>query len=300
MAVRSLGAFALASACAVSAFQNTSPFFLFSNTDQLQPFDNASPRLLSANTLNSYLKRSLAECAPSGTPHNYIVVHQLGASTCDYQDDKSTPYLSGWLDGSDPQIKQSIVVPEVVGQVYLETIQMTIGEKCKGTFEWINIKDLSDHTAYQTRVSGSPRVITIVFPALPVQDSAEKLAENDAFLSDFIHNHMKDEQWTVIYVTTPRDGLEEVVAQTYEMDEPFLGTTNIELKRDVDSHANEKVLEGGLFEKYMFLSPGLFMGLTAVVPLFLILYVGITALTSLEVSYFAFSKEMGPAGQKKQ
>jgi hypothetical protein len=42
------------------------------------------------------------------------------------------------------------------------------------------------------------------------------------------------------------------------------------------------------------------MGLTASLPLLLILYVGIRAVSSLEVSYFAFSKEMGPAGQKKQ
>lgn len=41
---------------------------------------------------------------------------------------------------------------------------------------------------------------------------------------------------------------------------------------------------------------GLFTGLI----LFLILYVGISAVAGLEVSYYAFSKEMGPAAQKKQ
>ena len=29
-------------------------------------------------------------------------------------------------------------------------------------------------------------------------------------------------------------------------------------------------------------------------------YIGFSALNSLQVSYFAFSKEMGPAAQKKQ
>jgi hypothetical protein len=42
------------------------------------------------------------------------------------------------------------------------------------------------------------------------------------------------------------------------------------------------------------------MGLTVSIPLLLILYVGISAVASLEVSYFAFSKEMGPSAQKKQ
>ncbi|KAF2499879.1 hypothetical protein BU16DRAFT_536164 [Lophium mytilinum] len=309
MALRSLGALALASASAVSAFQNTSPFFLFSTSDRLQLFDNANSQLLSANALNTYLKQSLAECAPSGTSETYIVVHQAGASTSDYQDDKSAPYLSGWLDGSDPQIKQKIVVPEVVGRTYplIETVQTTLNE-CGGTAEWLNHKNVTDNTgkSYAGRVREGPQIITISYPALSAQNSADKLAEHDALLSDFIHNYMKDEQWTVIYVTTPRDAPEELATQAYEMDEPFPDNVNIELKRDVDSHEKERVLEGGLFEKYMFLSPananllGLFMGLTAAVPLFLILYVGISALTSLEVSYFAFSKEMGPVAQKKQ
>lgn len=33
--------------------------------------------------------------------------------------------------------------------------------------------------------------------------------------------------------------------------------------------------------------------------LFLILYVGVTAIAGLEIPVMAFSKEMGPSGQKK-
>jgi hypothetical protein len=42
------------------------------------------------------------------------------------------------------------------------------------------------------------------------------------------------------------------------------------------------------------------MGLIALVVLMSILYAGISALSSLEVSYGAFEKDMGPAAQKKQ
>jgi hypothetical protein len=42
------------------------------------------------------------------------------------------------------------------------------------------------------------------------------------------------------------------------------------------------------------------MGVFVFILLFLILYVGISAVAGLQVSYFAFSKEMGPSGQKKQ
>jgi hypothetical protein len=44
---------------------------------------------------------------------------------------------------------------------------------------------------------------------------------------------------------------------------------------------------------------GLFMTLFASLFLLSILYVGIRALSSLEVSYGAFDKENGPAAQKK-
>lgn len=42
------------------------------------------------------------------------------------------------------------------------------------------------------------------------------------------------------------------------------------------------------------------MGLIAAIIMLSILYVGLQALSSLEVSYGAFDKEMGPAAQKKQ
>lgn len=42
------------------------------------------------------------------------------------------------------------------------------------------------------------------------------------------------------------------------------------------------------------------MGLSVSLLLFIILYVGVSAIANLEVSYMAFSKEMGPQAQKKQ
>lgn len=84
------------------------------------------------------------------------------------------------------------------------------------------------------------------------------------------------------------------------METSFDDAVHMELKRDTTSHkrvASSK--QGGLFEKYQYFSPGLFMIFSAMVPLVLILFVGFQALGSLEVSYFAFSKEMGPSAQRK-
>lgn len=45
---------------------------------------------------------------------------------------------------------------------------------------------------------------------------------------------------------------------------------------------------------------GIYMGVFVAILLGSILYVGISGVASLEVSYHAFSKETGPSSQKKQ
>ena len=107
------------------------------------------------------------------------------------------------------------------------------------------------------------------------------------------------------------------------MDSLFQAPVHLELKRDMShqkraSDANVTLPNGPLFERYQYLTPGalyqprclnqliclhslgLFMGLLVSFILVSILYVGITGVASLQVSYAAFDKEMGPAAQKKQ
>lgn len=154
-------------------------------------------------------------------------------------------------------------------------------------------------------------------------------------LDSFLHSviaAVDGEEYTVIYTTTPpsvsQDTEPQLREQLYEMDEPFPSMMHTDLKRDLSAHARNASSNLPLFEKYQFLSPGMsesvfvlelhvrpgltlaglltwciagiFMALTVTLPLMAILYVGIRALTSLEVSYYAFSKEMGPTAQKKQ
>lgn len=90
----------------------------------------------------------------------------------------------------------------------------------------------------------------------------------------------------------------------YEMDEPYPSALHQDLKRDIKfeplKNSNNTMQDGlPLFEKYQFLSPGIFMGLTVTLLLVVILWVGVSAIAGLEVSYMAFSKEMGPAAQNK-
>ena len=87
----------------------------------------------------------------------------------------------------------------------------------------------------------------------------------------------------------------------------FQSPLHLDLKRDLSSGTNKRessgdkpvLPDGPLFERYSFLSPGLFMGILVTLILLSILYVGISAIAGLQVTYAAFDKEMGPAAQKK-
>jgi len=111
-------------------------------------------------------------------------------------------------------------------------------------------------------------------------------------------------KYTVIFTTTK---VEKVVAELLNLPEykPEFAVASV-LKMDLKRDLRVRVDNGTrpdlrpLFEQYQFLSPGLFMGLLVGILLLSILYVGISAVSSLQVSYGAFDKEMGPAAQKKQ
>ncbi|KAJ9631006.1 hypothetical protein H2203_001534 [Taxawa tesnikishii (nom. ined.)] len=156
-----------------------------------------------------------------------------------------------------------------------------------------------------------PQSIIVDFPSLPVEadERASTLAKHDSYLNALVAS-LPNEEYTVIYTTTtPAEDqrVSEIIhqAQYYEMDEPYPSGMHTDLKRDLRAYpraSNSSNLDSKLplFEKYQFLSSGIFMGLTVTVLLLLILYIAVSAISGLEVSYMAFSKEMGPAAQKKQ
>ena len=116
-------------------------------------------------------------------------------------------------------------------------------------------------------------------------------------------------KYTVIYATTPLSPSHNHDAQEqtslYEMDHTLSSIVHMELKRDISIHESAYKNSSNysslpLFEKYQFFTPGLFMGLLVSFLLLMILYVAISALSSLEVSYAAFDSMNGPAAHKKQ
>ncbi|KAK5010216.1 hypothetical protein LTR28_011203 [Elasticomyces elasticus] len=122
-------------------------------------------------------------------------------------------------------------------------------------------------------------------------------------------NSLPSDEFILFYISTPptSEQLDDLQypPTVYEMDQSFPSALHTDLKRDFSvgtkagNHSNSQS-DLPLFEKYQFLSSGIFMGLVVSLLLLLILYVGISAISSVEVSYMAFNKEMGPAAQKKQ
>lgn len=153
----------------------------------------------------------------------------------------------------------------------------------------------------------------------PLPHSAERhttLANHDSFLHAILSTLPSHQSYTIIITTSPPDTA--LIPPTYSTDDSYDPNLHIEFKRDADFHTTAKNGTDNLplFEKYVFLSPGmlpyiyphfastneitgLIMGFFVILPLLLLFYIALGALSSLKVSYFAFSKEMGPAAQRK-
>lgn len=150
-----------------------------------------------------------------------------------------------------------------------------------------------------------PRIIKVDFISPPSEYPARgaKLADHDSFLHAIITS-LGGSSLSIVYTTSPPLG--HHVLQTppaYEMESStYESVLHTDLKRDVSAHAgsDDSTPNLPLFETYLYLNPAIFMGLFVALLLFLILYTGINAVASLQVSYFAFSKEMGPSGPRQK
>ncbi|KAI4716874.1 BIG1-domain-containing protein [Aureobasidium sp. EXF-10727] len=291
MLLRYLSAAALALQSA-NAFKDASPFVLYS-TSQLD-VKNANVNVISAQSLQESIEHQIKGC-PSNT---YVVVSQPGVDTNDLTLSKSTPHLRRRLEAKNDKVKSVFAAKNVVGHVDARALVASINREC--------------NTASTLLLSGEKGeiptkpydAIHVQFPALPTDndDRESALLQADSYLNSLLATL---DSYTVLYATldnlSPRQHPEQ-----YEMDEPYPSNMHTDLKRDLDAHvvrasnASNPQADLALFEKYQFLSPGIFMGGVVSILLFSILYVGISAIANLEVSYMAFSKEMGPAAQKKQ
>jgi len=285
MAKTLLGALALTALPAALAFGNTSPFFLASTADLHLPTGHDA--LADAATVTETLLAALEDCPT----RSYLLFEQHGVSSDDFTDARSAPQLSRLMNGAHAHIKTASVTPDVLGHLDGAAIKAHLHKHCGPRHAHGNANAwLHSHVSREL--------------AAPLDQAHRKkqLMHDDAFLGDYVSETAKEHDFTVIYITSPQTMAQaKAPLEHYDYESAFTDSVQMELKRDLSAHAKQSnATEGGLFERYQYFTPGLFMGFAAILPLFLILLVGIRALTSLEVSYFAFSKDMGPNAQKRQ
>ncbi|PHH91034.1 hypothetical protein CDD83_1873 [Cordyceps sp. RAO-2017] len=208
----------------------------------------------------------------------YLIITQPGIRAKDLRraDGCSMPHLCRATD--EVRMKGRFSVAEVVGSVDHAMLSEYIRSGCDK--------------------KGKPVVIDEIHLAtLSSDDRARTLFENDATLSGKLQAVAKHKSYTILLLSAPSE-------PAYQAD--FDDSVHMVVKRDMNAvpllrRDNNTQWENlPLFQKYQFFTPGIFMGIFVALVLLSILSVGLRALSSLEVSYGAFEKEMGPAAQKKQ
>lgn len=189
----------------------------------------------------------------------------------------------------------------------------------------ISLDGLSNYIKAACAEQGRKEGLTVEehrLEALPAQKGearATKLAENGVhpLSGEELETHKTDKKadveigdilsgaqaggddYTVIYFSSPHS------SGVYESEYVESAAIQMELKRQTSdvverrAPGNASDSSAPLFVKYQFFTPGIFMGIVALIIMLSLLYVGLSAVASLEVSYGAFDKENGPAAQKK-
>jgi len=276
-------------ACAASqaqAFSDSSPFVLLSTAKLATP--PSTSQLQTASQVLTTAKSLLASCPTK----RYLLVSQPYMHAADIRDnDGSSSSSSSDSSCRMPNLCRaagredinSWAVAETIGRVSGQPLEEYIAQTCG---EGVSVQ----------------RVELKQLPAASDRDGAERvreeaLGDNDYELGKLLDT-LEGEDYTVMVFSD---------ASEFKAYEPeFSGPVHMDMKRSIErqvvggSKSNSTSDNRPLFEKYQFFTPGIFMAFIVMAVVLSILGVGLKALSSLEVSYGAFDKDMGPAAQKKQ
>ncbi|KAK0636289.1 BIG/ATPase V1 complex, subunit S1 [Bombardia bombarda] len=284
----SIAATLLAACAAVNAFSDSSPFILFSTAELPSPPTDA--QLQTSSQVLAAAKQLLASCPTE----RYVLVSEPNVHAADIRDGAAgansrcqMPSLCRAVASEATRGRFSVA--EVIGQVSSGPLKEYVQEACAK-------KGKTAVTVDKVELRHLPAV------SVREEDAAERrmvLAQNDYELGQLLES-LEGEQYTVVILSDPNE------FKAYEPE--FVQPVHMDLKRQpkesvafIGRRAGDSKYDNRpLFEKYQFFTPGVFMALVTLVVILSILTVGLKALASLEVSYGAFDKDMGPAAQKKQ
>ncbi|KKA27824.1 hypothetical protein TD95_003922 [Thielaviopsis punctulata] len=249
------------------AFSDTTPFILSSTAvlDVSTPIDQ-----LQSNThVLKTAKNLLASCPTD----KYVVVSQPSLHSKDLESSASSPTLYSIVQGD--AIRSTFSVAGMYGEIASEDLLAFIRKACAARYE-----------------KGDISISSLPLPTLPVENRAVVLRENDDMIADVLANAPLGDSYTILYLSDVRD---------VKYEAQFKTVFSSGMKRDdvVTRKSNATVDNRKFFEKYQLFNAGIYMTLLATFFMMTILYVGLQALASLEVSVGAFDKDMGPSAQKK-
>ncbi|EKJ70409.1 hypothetical protein NXS19_012605 [Fusarium pseudograminearum] len=266
---------ALALSVSAAAFSDSWPLVMFSTSKFSDATSNN--QIQTRSQALEQVKDLLTSCPTD----NYVLIAQEGANAADIRRTNANSNLHQAI--ARKEIQGKFIVSEVVGEsIDADAIQDYIQTAC-----------------YEQAKKVEPHFTLI--KAGDDKEATEKWISNEQWMKD---------SYTVMFVGTPSTKAKAASASKkvsgsektiYESE--FIEPLHMDLKRDVSegSKAGNTTRDTrGLFEKYQFFTPGIFMAIITAIVLFSILGVGLRALASLEVSYGSFEKDMGPAAQKKQ
>ncbi|KAK4669792.1 uncharacterized protein QC763_206090 [Podospora pseudopauciseta] len=280
---------ACTAATSVNAFTDSAPFILFSSADL--PTPNSNPQLQTSSSVLSTIKSLLSGCPTD----KYILISQPNLHAADIRTSEHCLHTPNLCKATRAQnTKSAFSVAEVIGQISATELKELVAQSCKdvkgGAMQLLEV-----------RMRGLPPVVV----GGDEKERVEILEDNDYRLGERMSALDEEgEGYTVMVFSDPAE------LPPYRSEFDGVATGHMDLKRGLDGEFEGVVVNGrgneterdtrGLFEKYQFFTPGIFMALITLVIVLAILTVGLKALASLEVSYGAFDKEMGPAAQKKQ
>ncbi|KAI9648758.1 hypothetical protein NHQ30_003398 [Ciborinia camelliae] len=256
-----------------------------------------SQELDTASSVLQNAKNFLSTC-PSDV---YIIIQQAALAASDLSAQNSVPHLKAAI--SDSRVRATYSVTDVIyeGRNLAEELAEHIESSCGKNV------DRRGNLGLESAGGNGDGVIVSNLNALSVEEvaRAEEFKNQDAMLNSVFYEYLSSgPEYTVIYATTPIGSvLQKDESESIRYNAEFEATAHIDLKRDFRIKADNSTKEPDtrpLFEKYQYFTPGIFMGLVVGLLFLSILYVGLNAVSSLQVSYGAFDKEMGPSAQKKQ
>ncbi|KAA8909307.1 BIG/ATPase V1 complex, subunit S1 [Sphaerosporella brunnea] len=286
----------LALSSLASAFSDTSPYILLSPHSSIPAAARDQSFLPSSQFLNT-ARDVIKKCDADA----YVIVSQPGVHIEDFaaagvhmKDLVQEVGRKAWVADFVYADSQRADMGGVV-----EALQELAVGGCNAVVEGVDAKTATFKPFDGTR----PRVVRVDFEALPAAAKARShtLERHDAFLHSVL-DLLPTRRFVLVFASSPISApLTSSPAAPHK--QAALELRSIEEKVVVlEKGGRNETNVGGLFHKYQFFTTPILMGYVAVTVMLVILYVGLSAISSVGVSYGSFDKEMGPAAQaaKKQ